>query len=166
MSESVYVKDLRKKIGHDLLLIPGVAAIIRDGRGRILLQRTKAGYWNLPAGAIDPGEKPAQAIVREIFEETGLVARPVALIAVTGGAPEGRIEYDNGDVVESATVIFACEAVGGKLKPQDDETMKLEYFAVDEMPRLSAEYKREIFSIDGSNAYFEWDDSWLDRAKE
>jgi 8-oxo-dGTP pyrophosphatase MutT (NUDIX family) len=162
MSESAYVENLRKKIGHDLLLIPGVAAVIRDDTGRILVQRTKSGYWNLPAGAIDPGEKPAQAIVREVFEETGLIARPVSLIAVTGG----RTEYDNGDVVESTTIVFACEVVGGELKPQDDETLKLEYFAVDEMPQISAEYKREIFSIGNSTAYFEWDDSWLDSAKE
>jgi 8-oxo-dGTP pyrophosphatase MutT (NUDIX family) len=166
MSKSAYVENLRKKIGHDLLLIPGVAAIIRDDAGRILVQRTKSGYWNLPAGAIDPGEKPAQAIVREIFEETGLIARPVWLIAVTGGPPEARTEYENGDVVESTTTIFKCEVIGGELKPQDDETSKLEYFAVDEMPPISAEYKREIFAIERSDAYFEWDESWLEKASE
>ncbi|MFL6374335.1 MAG: NUDIX domain-containing protein [Pyrinomonadaceae bacterium] len=166
MSKSAYVEDLRKKIGHDLLLIPGVAAIIRDREGRILLQRTKSGYWNLPAGAIDPGEKPAQAIVREVFEETGLVARPVSLIGVTGGPPEARTEYENGDLVESTTTIFACEIVGGELKPQDDETLKLGYFAVDEMPQIPAEYKREIFAIEGSAAFFEWNDEWLAKARE
>ncbi len=166
MSKSNYIKELRKKIGHELLLIPGVAAIIRDEGGRVLLQRTKAGYWNLPAGAIDPGEKAAQGIVREVFEETGLIARPVSIIAVTGGPPEARTEYANGDVVESTTIVFACEVVGGELKPQDDETLRLEYFAVDEMPQISAEYKREIFTVAGSNAFFEWDDSWLEKAKK
>lgn len=165
MSKSTYVENLREKIGHDLLLMTGVAAIIRDADGRILLQRTKAGYWNLPAGAIDPGEKPAQAIVREVFEETGLIAKPVALIGVTGGPPEGRTEFENGDVVESTTVVFKCEAVGGELKPQDDETSKLEYFHVDEMPQISAEYKREIFAIGVSTAFFEWDDAWLEKAR-
>jgi 8-oxo-dGTP pyrophosphatase MutT (NUDIX family) len=164
MSKSTYIKDLRKKIGHDLLLIPGVAAIIRDMQGRILLQRTKSGYWNLPAGAVDPGEKAARAIVREVFEETGLIARPVAVVGITGGPPEARTEYENGDVVEATTIVFRCEVVGGELKPQDDETLKLEYFAIDEMPQISAEYKREIFSIQDSGAFFEWDESWLERA--
>jgi len=66
----------------------------------------------------------------------------------------------------NTTTIFACEVVGGELKPQDDETLKLEYFAVDEMPPISAEYKREIFSIERSNAFFEWEDSWLSKARE
>ncbi|MBV9240489.1 MAG: NUDIX domain-containing protein [Acidobacteria bacterium] len=164
MSKSAYQENIRQKIGHDLLLMPGVAAVIRDREGRVLVQQSKKGYWNLPAGAVDPGEKPAQAIVREVFEETGLVARPVALIAVTGGGSDGRTEYDNRDVVESTTIIFACDVVGGELKPQDDETLKLEYFAVDDLPPISSEYKREIFSIDGSSAFFEWDDSWLEQA--
>lgn len=165
MSKSKYIENLRAKVGHDLLLVTGVAALIKDARGRFLLQQTKGGYWTLPAGAIDPGEKPAQAIVREVFEETGLIARPVSLIAATGGAPEGRKEYDNGDVVESTTMVFACEVVAGELKPQDDETLKLEYFAVDEMPRIPAEYKREIFSVETSNAYFEWTEEWLETAR-
>src|SRR3954470_12785966 len=93
MSKSKYQEDIRKKIGHDLLLMPGVAAVIKDDQGRILVQQTKKEGWNHPAGAVDPGEKPAQAIVREVFEETGLVAKPTALIAVTGGAPESRKAY-------------------------------------------------------------------------
>ena len=106
MSISDYLEGLRKKVGHDLLLVPGVAAIIRDEQGNILLQQTKDGKWNLPAGAIDPGEKAAQAIVREVFEETGLVIRPVVLLGVIGAGEEYRVTYDNGDVVESTTFIF------------------------------------------------------------
>jgi len=163
MSKSNYQENIRKKIHHDLLLMPGVAAIIRDDRGRILVQQTKNGEWNLPAGAIDPGEKAAQAIVREVYEETGLIAKPVALIAVTGGAPEARKEYENGDLVESTTIVFECEVIGGELKPQDDETAKLEYSALDELPALPAEFKPEVFAIRGSTAFFEWDDAWLDQ---
>ena len=35
------------------------------------------GHWALPKGAIDPGESGVDAAVREVFEETGLVAEPV-----------------------------------------------------------------------------------------
>jgi len=163
MSKSEYQEEIRKKIGHALLLMPGVAAVIRDDEGRVLVQQTKKGEWNLPAGAVDPGEKAAQAIVREVFEETGLVVRPVSLIAVTGGAPEARKTYDNGDVVESTTTVFACEVVGGELKPQDDETAKLEYFAVDELPEIPAEFKPEIFEVRDSGAFFEWNEAWLEQ---
>ena len=161
MSKSKYQEDIRKKIGHDLLLMPGVAAVIRDDEGRVLVQRTTKGEWNLPAGAVDPGEKPAQAIVREVFEETGLLAKPVSLIAVTGGAPESRKTYENGDAVEATTAIFACEVIGGELKPQDDETARLEYRSLDDLPDLPPEFRREIFEIRDTGTWFEWDDSWI-----
>lgn len=43
MGTSTYIKDIRKKIGRDLLLVPGVASIIRDDQGRILVQQNKDG---------------------------------------------------------------------------------------------------------------------------
>jgi 8-oxo-dGTP pyrophosphatase MutT (NUDIX family) len=154
MSKSGYMERLRKKVGSDLILVPGVAAIIRDAAGRILAQRNKEGIWNLPAGAIDPGESPAKAVVREVFEETGLIAKPIRLVGVIGGAPEHRITYENGDLVESTTIVFDC-AVQGELEPQDDETVTLTYFALSDMPKLAIKYPSQIFSPDTNEAFFE-----------
>jgi len=61
---SPYYRALRERMGTELLLIPAVAAVIRDEHGRILIQRSRHGVWSLPAGAIEPGESPAQAAVR------------------------------------------------------------------------------------------------------
>jgi 8-oxo-dGTP pyrophosphatase MutT (NUDIX family) len=154
MSKSGYMEGLRKKVGSDLILVPGVAAIIRDEAGRILLQRNKEGVWNLPAGAIDPGESPAKAVVREVFEETGLTAKPTRVLGVLGGAPENRITYENGDLVDSTTIVFEC-AVEGELKPQDDETATLKYFAIADMPELAIKYPPEVLSADTKETYFE-----------
>ena len=161
MSKSKYVENLRKKIGSDLLLVPGVAAIIRDPQRRILVQRNKEGIWNLPAGAIDPGEKPAQAIVREVFEETGLNIRPTGILGVIGGQPEYRMTYPNGDTIESTTIVFECEVVGGKLRPQDDETSKIQYFSIDNMPELVVPFPRDIFSDPVGGTFFEWKEEWI-----
>jgi 8-oxo-dGTP pyrophosphatase MutT (NUDIX family) len=161
MSKSKYVENLRKKIGSDLLLVPGVAAIIRDPQGRILVQRNKDGIWNLPAGAIDPGEKPAQAIVREVFEETGLSIRPSRVLGVIGGQPEYRQTYPNGDIIESTTIVFECKVVGGEVRPKDDETSNLQYFAIDEMPELVVPYPRDIFSDRAGGTFFEWKEDWI-----
>ena len=58
-----------------------------DGQGRLLLCRLtgitqRPGWWTLPGGGIDFGEAPADAAVRELFEETGLRGRIVELLAV------------------------------------------------------------------------------------
>ena len=158
------MNDLREKIGNDLLLVPGVAAIIRDDQGRILIQQNKKGRWNLPAGAIDPGESPAKAVVREVFEETGLIVRPTRIVGILGGAPETRITYENGDVVESTTVIFDCEIVAGEFEPVDDETATLKYVRAGELPDLMTKAPPEIYDPKTS-AYFEWQDAWLDEVK-
>ena len=164
MSETGYVEDLREKIGSDLLLLPGVAAVIRDPSDSVLLQRSKEGVWNLPAGAVDPGETIAQAMIREVFEETGLTVRPVRLLGVIGAGPCHRITYKNGDVIESVTTVLLCEHIAGRLKPQDDETVKLQFFPPAEMPDLSVPYPLEMFTDPDLSGFFEWDDSWLRRS--
>jgi 8-oxo-dGTP pyrophosphatase MutT (NUDIX family) len=85
MAISGYLNSLREHVGHQLLMVPGVAAVIRNSERKILLQRNANG-WSLPAGAVDPGETPAQAVVREVSEETGLSVRPLRVLGVFGGA--------------------------------------------------------------------------------
>lgn len=161
MAISDYLKKLRGKIGHDLLLLPSVAAIIRDERGRILLQGKSDDVWSLPAGAIEPGETPAQAIVREVWEETILIVRPLRIVGVFGGANGFRYTYSNGDAVEYAVVLFECEKVGGELGKRDDETVKLEYFPLEEMPELPIKYPRKLFLQSAEETYFDWDEKWI-----
>ena len=57
--------------------VAAYAVIIRDGR--ILLSRlspsiTSEELWTLPGGGLDHGEDPRDAVIREIYEETGLHA--------------------------------------------------------------------------------------------
>jgi len=60
----------------------GDAAVI-DDEGRILLvQRADNGKWALPGGALEVGETPAQGVVREALEETGVACQAVALVGV------------------------------------------------------------------------------------
>jgi ADP-ribose pyrophosphatase YjhB (NUDIX family) len=64
-------------------LRPGVAAVIPNGEGRILLQRrSDNGLWGLPGGSVEIGESVRDAILREVREETGLSVEVVRLIGV------------------------------------------------------------------------------------
>src|SRR3954463_15357073 len=115
MGISPYMKNLRAHLGPQLVLVPSVAAIVRNPAGQILfLVRADNGLWDIPAGAVDPGETPAQAVVREVREETGLIVEPVAVRGVFGG-PAFRLTYGNGDLVEFMVIIFECRIIGGVL---------------------------------------------------
>ena len=96
--------------------IPCVGAIIRDQAGRLLLiQRghdPEAGRWSLPGGRIEPGETDAEALVREMLEETGLTVEPGPLVgAVERPGPAGTV-LDIRD--------YAATVTGGTLRPGDD----------------------------------------------
>lgn len=128
--------------------LPGVAAVIRDVEGRILLQEKSSGEgWSLPAGAIDPGESPEEAIRREVREETGLVVEPQQILGAFGGSAF-RYVYPNGDAVEYTVVLYRCIPVGSAGPPSDGETKSLRYFAEPEMPELALPFPREaLFGI-------------------
>lgn len=147
MPISPYVSGLRAVIGSQLLLVPAVAAIIRDDSDDVLLhRRSDDGRWSLPGGAIDPGESPATAVAREVREETGLDVIPVSVLGIFGGA-EFRHVYPNGDEVEYTVVAFECRAVGGRLRAVDGEAVELRYFDPEGMPELTLPYPTALFQI-------------------
>jgi ADP-ribose pyrophosphatase YjhB (NUDIX family) len=132
MSISAHLKAIRDKVGHDLLTLTAASISIFDESGRLLLGEDKeSGLWTLPGGAVDPNEHPADAAVRERFEETGLLVKPERIAGVFGG-PEFLIHYPNGDVTFYTTVAFEASIVRGSLKADGVEIANLRYFTESE----------------------------------
>jgi ADP-ribose pyrophosphatase YjhB (NUDIX family) len=160
MAMSEYWKDLRCHLGHSLLLLPVVAAVIEDDRGKNLIQRRSDNLqWGLPGGLIEPGEPPAKAVVREVREETGLLVRPLRVLAVFGGA-RARFLYPNGDQTEPTIVIFFCKVVGGSLAMNDGESVELSWKRRDRVQEISGFLGTTLAELMATP--FEWDESWLE----
>ena len=132
---SDYVRGLRALIGTELLFMPSVACVIRDDEGRLLLVRHVEGRWMLPGGAIDPGERPADAARRECWEEAGVLVEPLRIAGVFGG-PEYRITYSNGDEAAWVTTIFEARLLSGEPHAHDDETIDAGWFRPEEIGAL------------------------------
>ncbi|HEY8704857.1 MAG TPA: NUDIX domain-containing protein [Gaiellaceae bacterium] len=128
---SDYVRGLRERVGHDLLFGPSAACLIRDG-DKVLLVKHVEGRWTFPAGAVDPGERPAEAAQRETLEEAGIVVEPSRIAGVYGGGPDFSGVYSNGDRVAWVTTLFEARIVSGEPKPSDDETAEVRWVTPDE----------------------------------
>jgi len=132
---SNYVRRLREKIGNDFMFMPSVTALIRDEDGRILLVQHVEGRWQLPGGAIDPGERPAAAMQRECLEEAGITVEPIRIAGVYGG-PEYTITYANGDEAGWVVTVFEARIGAGDPSASDDETQAVGWFRPDEIEAL------------------------------
>jgi len=96
-----------------------------DEKKRILLvrqYRLPAGkyLWELPAGSVDPGEKPLQTARRELIEETGYRARTWRKLASFYPSP--------GFVAERMTIFLATDLTAGTATPMDDERIETRWF--------------------------------------
>ncbi len=163
MPISNYLRSIREKVGHDLVALTAVSILIFDNEARLLFGRdAEAGFWTLPGGALDPHEHPADAAMRECFEETGLVVRPKAIIGVFGGS-EFLATYPNGDVAYYTTIAFLAEVVGGSHHPADGELTELRYFTAPQCEALNVSPASRIIAnqaFGASRSYFR-PASWL-----
>jgi 8-oxo-dGTP pyrophosphatase MutT (NUDIX family) len=137
MPISDYVRRVRSRLGNEFLLVPSVTALVFDADGRVLLVRpSRRDVWVAPGGAVDPDEAPQNAVVREVWEETGLLVEPTQLRGVFGG-PEFRVWYANGDEVGYLMAVYQCRAIGGTLRPDQQEIAEARYFHPDELSSLT-----------------------------
>ncbi|MFJ4253948.1 NUDIX domain-containing protein [Microbacterium sp. NPDC090003] len=134
---SDYVRAMRDRIGHDLLMLPGVTAVIRDGERFLLARSAGSDVWSLIGGGVEPGEEPADAVAREVREELGAGIRIVGIVGVYGGEPL-MVEYPNGDRVAYVTTAYTCELLD-PIVPDGEEIVEIGWFTASEIPDLDRE---------------------------
>lgn len=140
-----YIEQVRRHIGHDLLLTLGCGAVVEDAAGRLLLlRRADNGLWAVPGGLLEPGEFVLDTMRREVREETGLDVEARGLFGVYSG-PEGYSGYPNGDQVFSVMVILRAKAAAARLQP-DEESLAQAFFARDAFPALDTVWRTSAAS--------------------
>jgi len=104
--------------------VPCVGALAYDADDRLLLIRRGndpgRGLWSVPGGRVEPGESDAEAVVREMAEETGLVVEPGTLVGTVRRGPYLIADY-------------RCAVVGGTLRAGDD-AIELAWYPLDALP--------------------------------
>jgi 8-oxo-dGTP diphosphatase len=109
-------------------------AIIKNDK--ILLIKRKndpfKGKWALPGGFVEYGEKVEDAVIREVYEETGLKTKIKKIIGVYSDPnrdPRGH----------TITIVYLLDIIGGDLKSNDDAS-DAKFFSFKELPDLSFDH--------------------------
>jgi ADP-ribose pyrophosphatase YjhB (NUDIX family) len=101
----------------------GAAVIVFRDHEVLLVKREDFEVWAPPGGTIDPGESVSDAAIREVREETGLEVQLTLLVGIYS-----RPKWS------SHIIIFAAQAVGGDMRPQENEVVDVRFFDINALP--------------------------------
>lgn len=135
-----FILNLREKIGHDELWLPGVTAIVLSGSEVLLVKRSDNGEWTPVTGICDPREHAHETAVRECLEETGVTVQVDRLLWVQAVGP---VTYPNGDVSSYMDTAFVCSVLlgSGSATVGDEESSEVRWFPVDQLPPMKERFR-------------------------
>lgn len=108
-----------------------VAALVCRNDEILLVQRANEpfrGLWTLPAGFVDAGEDPVEAVIRECQEETGLKVRVMGLLDLLSGQEHARGAH--------LLIVYRAELLAGDVHAADD-ALQARFFSLRELPPLA-----------------------------
>jgi ADP-ribose pyrophosphatase YjhB (NUDIX family) len=114
-----------------------VGAIVGNDRGELLLvKRADSGVWLYPTGWADVGYSPAEVVVKEVAEETGILVEPRRIVAVLDGL---RLGFTR---IPLYSLVFHCDAIGGELAAHPLECAEVGWFPEGQLPSPLAGVER------------------------
>jgi ADP-ribose pyrophosphatase YjhB (NUDIX family) len=110
-----------------------VGAVVGNEAGELLMiQRADSGVWLYPTGWADVGYSPAEVVVKEVAEETGIECEVVRPIGILDGQRRGFTR------IPLVSLVFHCRVTGGTLRPHPLECTDVGFFAEDALPEPTA----------------------------
>ncbi len=107
-----------------------------DKEGRMLLgKRGDSGLWFIPTGWMEVGLTPAENIIKEVREETGIECRPLRLI----GVRDTRLQRGSNPAIHNIAMTFLCEALSAEINVHPLETLEAGFFTEPETLELVPE---------------------------
>lgn len=107
--------------------------------------RSDYNQWGFPGGAMELGESFEETAKRELKEETNLNIEELKLLSVLSGKDTYR-EYPNGDKLYDITAIYVVTSYSGDLKINDNESKKLQFFNIDQIPENKTNHTKRFIS--------------------
>lgn len=135
-----FIANLRQHIGHELLWLPGVTAIVLRADEVLLVQRPE-GTWTPVMGIMEPGENVGESALREVTEETTVTAEVDRLVWVRAS---DVVTYPNDDRSIYLDHVLRCRWVAGEPQVGDDESIDTGFFRLDALPELSRWHRDAI----------------------
>lgn len=141
MGISPYMAGLRRKIGTDLVICPGVTVVVRRDDEVLLVRRSDNGEWTPIMGMCDPGEDVAQTAVREAWEEASVHIEIERVLWLQTLPPT---VYENGDRVQYFDTAFAARWIGGEAAVGDEESVDVRWFPATQLPAMQPRLRRVV----------------------
>jgi len=142
-----YISNLRKYVGHEPIINIGSTLLVFNKNNEILLNlRTDTLTWGIPGGGKEINETLEDCAIRELKEETNLSVNDLELVTVLSG-PEYYFKYPNDDEVDTVITLYKVKDYDGELNITDGESITLDFFPLDNLPKLESRAEAIINKI-------------------
>jgi 8-oxo-dGTP diphosphatase len=119
----IWLQVVASRIIRPLFQVFAAAVILDEDKNILLVKSTYNRFhpWGLPGGGLEYGEHPEEAIIREVWEETGLRVDVEKLLLINTLRPDRVGMY------------YLCRITGGTFYPTD-EVSEFAYFPLENLP--------------------------------